>query len=87
MHIATLLVVLYRAWRKPIGIKSEYARRTAFHIAILAVEGMITTAVDEDVYGSTWLITEKGLIMKGELDEYIKNLVEQQNTRGPDNSS
>jgi len=77
LHMATLLAVLYRAWRRPIGIKSDFARTAAFHIAILACEGMITTAIDDDVYGKTWLITTKGLMMKGELDEYIKNLMDE----------
>lgn len=74
--MATMLTVLYRIWRKPIGIKSDFARMAAFYVAILACEGMITTAIDDDVFGTTWLITEKGLIMKGELDEYIKNLMD-----------
>jgi hypothetical protein len=88
LHMATMLTVLYRIWRKPIGIKSDFARMAAFYVAILACEGMITTAIDDDVFGTTWLITEKGLIMKGELDEYIKSLIERHDdTSGPDNTA
>ena len=75
--MASMLAVLYRAWLKPFSIKGQYARDAAFYVGILASEGMITTCVDQDVYGTKWLITQEGIIMKGELDEFIQSKIEQ----------
>ena len=83
LHMASMLAVLYRAWRKPFSIKGQYARDAAFHVGVLASEGMITTCIDEDTYGTKWLITKEGLIMKGELDEFIQSIIEQYEPPSP----
>lgn len=53
--------VLERAHRDPFRTKSNFAREHTDTIAAAASSGLITTQVAAHTYGTTWLITMKGL--------------------------
>tara|TARA_R110002020_G_scaffold181450_6_gene376445 strand:+ start:620 stop:919 length:300 start_codon:yes stop_codon:yes gene_type:complete len=78
-QILSFYIVLDRAWRKPPTLKSTFSREGAFHIAISASMGFITNCInyEEDSYGHHWLITEVGMNFKKELDDALRNLIEE----------
>ena len=51
-HFMSAYIVLDRAWRRPFSIKSNFARTGAFHVALCASEGLISTNVGEDIWGT-----------------------------------
>ena len=73
-NFMSLYITLDRAGRKPFSIKSNFARRGAFPVAICASEGLITTNIGDDVYGSSWTLTEVGKETKGELNELLQEI-------------
>ena len=56
-----LQLVLFKAWREGFKTKSDFARQYANEIACLASEGLITTKIRTNEYGTKWHITKKGL--------------------------
>lgn len=75
VNLVALYIVLDRSWRNPFTVKSDFARKSAMHVAIAASEGFITTKVDTDVWGSRWCITDVGMETKGEVDEVLKEIL------------
>jgi hypothetical protein len=69
-----LYITLDRAWRRPFSIKSTFARTGAFHVGVASSEGLITTNVEEDVWGVKWKITEIGRETKEALDELLQEI-------------
>lgn len=49
--------VLVRARMQPFTTKSDFARRAANEIAILASEGMMSTKLDDENFTNVWMIT------------------------------
>ena len=74
-NLVALYIVLDRSWRSPFTVKSDFARKSAMHVAIAASEGFITTKVDTDTWGSRWCITDVGMETKGEVDEVLKEIL------------
>ena len=86
-NLMALYVVLDRAWRQPFTLKSDFARAGAFHVALAASEGFISTKVDVETWGKRWLITEVGMEVKGELDDILREIIaEAGNPFGPNSS-
>jgi len=81
IDLMALYIVLDRAWRKPFSIKSNFARNTAFHVAMTASEGLITIKIDEDFFGNRWMITEHGMETKEALDDLFQDLFARANGR------
>lgn len=82
----SIYVVLDRAWRRPFTVSSQFARQGAFYIGLAASEDFITTNVGEDTWGNRWLITERGMETKGEIDELLQHILEEATDRdGPVN--
>ena len=73
-HFMSAYIVLDRAWRRPFSITSNFARTGAFHVALCASEGLISTNVGEDIWGTKWVTTEIGKETKGDLDELLSDL-------------
>lgn len=73
-HFMSIYIILDRAWRRPFSIKSNFARTGAFHVALCASEGLISTNIGEDVWGNKWATTEIGKETKGELDELLQDI-------------
>lgn len=67
-------IVLDKAQREPFTVKSNFARQAAWFIAICASKGLLTTEVNNDVFGNHWLITFAGIDFKEHLDESIQEL-------------
>jgi len=44
------------------------------HVGIAASEGLISTKVDEDIYGRHWQVTGIGQKIKGEMDGVLKEM-------------
>lgn len=53
--------VLIRVWRKPVRVKSDYAREHAVIVGMAASMQMITTRVQNGNFANSWHITQKGL--------------------------
>jgi hypothetical protein len=68
-------IVLDKASREPFTVKSNIARKAAWHIAVCASRGLITTEVDYEMFSNQWMITEEGLDFKDGLDERIEQLM------------
>jgi len=74
-QMTAVWIVLDRAWRSPFKIKSNFARESAMFVGICASEGLITTALEQDVWGDCWGITEDGRDFKEEIDERIRQII------------
>jgi hypothetical protein len=48
-------------------------------VALSASEGFITTNCGDDSWGNKWLITERGMTMKEDLDDQLRHIFEQTN--------
>lgn len=59
-HLLAFWLVLDTAARNPFTIKSDLARRAAFHVAVCASEELITVKIDYETYSKKWHLTEKG---------------------------
>jgi hypothetical protein len=53
--------VLRRAWQSPFSVKSDFARANAGLVALAASQGLLTTRLDRENYGTRWLITPVGI--------------------------
>lgn len=69
--IADLLAVLKVTRVKPYTTKSDFARRAATEIGILASEGMISTKVDSLNYTNLWMITPEGIEQMEDWDDIL----------------
>ena len=67
--------VLDAAARSPFTVKSNFARHAAWYISVCASRGLLTTEVDYEIFGNTWLITEEGHEFKEDIDEHLKNFI------------
>jgi hypothetical protein len=76
-QMTAVWIVLDRAWRSPFKIKSNFARESAMFVGICASEGLITTALEQDVWGDRWGITEDGRDFKEGIDERIRQIITQ----------
>lgn len=70
-YMMSCYIVLDRGWRKPFSIKSNFARRGAWHVALAASEGLITTNMGENMWGNRWNTTEIGLETRTAIDELL----------------
>jgi hypothetical protein len=77
--LVALYITLDRAWRNPPTINSRFAREGAAMVALSASEGFITTNCGDDSWGNKWLITERGMTMKEDLDDQLRHIFEQTN--------
>ncbi len=68
-------IVLDRAARDPFTVKSNFARKGAWYIAVCASRGFITTEADYEVFSNLWMITEEGIEFMENLDERITELM------------
>lgn len=64
------LPIVDRAWRSPFSTKSDFARENASAVAVAAQQGLITTRITGDVYGSVWRVTPNGLSVLWRSEEY-----------------
>jgi len=71
-ELLAMIIVLDRAWSTPFTVKSNFARDCAMHVALCASEGFISTAIDQDIWGNRWQITEEGRDFKEYCDERIR---------------
>ena len=63
--------VLIEAWAGGCTTKSKFARESANIIAVAATEGLITTRLEEEVWGNRWMITEKGMNFMKEIHDDV----------------
>lgn len=63
--------VLIEAWAGGFTTKSKFAREAANIIAVAATEGLITTRLEEEVWGNRWMITEKGMNFMKEIHDDV----------------
>ena len=63
--------VLIEAWAGGFTTKSKFARESANIIAVAATEGLITTRLEEEVWGNHWMITEKGMQFMKEIHDDV----------------
>ena len=68
-------IVLDKAAREPFTVKSNFARKGAWHIGVCASRGLITTEVDYEIFSNYWMITEEGLDFKEDIDGRIQELL------------
>ena len=80
-YLMSVYIVLDRAWRKPFSIKSNFARRGAWHVALAASEGLISTCIAEHDWGSRWGITELGIESKGAIGDILQEILNKANGR------
>jgi hypothetical protein len=73
-HLVAMYVVLDRCWRNPPSVKSNFAREGAVHMAVCASEGLISTNIAQDTWGTQWLITEEGMYTKEQIDETLRQI-------------
>lgn len=66
--------VLHEAWLAGFTTKSDFAREYATFVAMAASSGLITTQIMPQVFGNSWTITSKGLVVLE--DEYGVNTQE-----------
>lgn len=66
-------IVLDKAAREPFTVKSNFARKSAWFIAVCSSKGLLTTEIDYEIFGNQWLITEDGQDFKEAIDEHITN--------------
>jgi len=78
-YLLSCYIVLDRAKRKPFSIKSTFARRGAWHVALAASEGLITTNVGENTWGSKWKITEIGDETRSAIDDLLQEVFKKAN--------
>ena len=63
--------VLIESWAGGFTTKSKFARESANIIAVAATEGLITTRLEEEVWGNRWMITEKGMNFMKEIHDDV----------------
>lgn len=68
-------LVLDHAARKPFTVKSTTARQHAWHIAVCASRGFLTTEIDFEMFSNKWNITEDGMDFLEAIDERITELL------------
>ena len=53
--------ILRQAWQAPFSTKSDFARANANLVALAASQGLISTRVGRETYGTKWLLAPAGL--------------------------
>lgn len=61
LFLQNILFILEHARQRPFTTKSDVARKLATEVAVCAVDGLITTRVNDDTIGNVWMITSEGL--------------------------
>ena len=64
-------LVISHARQKPFTTKSDFARYAANEIAVCAVEGFISTKIQEGMFSNTWMVTEDGLEFMREVEDVL----------------
>lgn len=59
--LKAIMMLLTIARMKPFTTKSALARDAATEIALCAIEGLLTTKVNENTYSNVWMVTQQGL--------------------------
>ena len=59
--LMAICAVVTMARVKPFTTKSDFARSYATEVAMAAVEGLITTKINETTFGNIWMVTQDGL--------------------------
>ena len=69
--IERLLELLDKTRRRPLKVKSDYARKYADIVGMAASLNLLTTRIGKSTYTGTWFITTTGLtwLNEKELDE------------------
>ena len=62
---------LVESWATGFTTKSKFARESANIVAVAATEGLLTTRLDEEVWGNRWMITEKGMQFMKEIHDDV----------------
>lgn len=55
--------IVHKAYLYPFTVQSNFARRYATEIAILASSGYLTTEERKGIFGKTWRVTSLGLAL------------------------
>jgi hypothetical protein len=74
-QLISFWIILDKAAREPFTVKSNFARTGAWYVAVCASVGLITTQIEEDIFGKKWLITEEGFEFMESIDERIKEFL------------
>ena len=76
-HEMESLIAIYEvitmARVKPFTTKSDFARSYATVVAMAAVEGLITTKINDTTYGNVWLVTGNGMEYLEELEDVFSH--------------
>lgn len=72
-HIAAVYTVVQTAKIKPYTTKSDFARTWATHIALAAVEGLISTRLTEEKFTNVWMVTADGLDWMSEVEDVLRD--------------
>jgi len=59
--LSTIYETLYRTFKEPFSVSSNFSRYRSQEIGALASLGLITTKVGRKEYGRLWRITEEGI--------------------------
>ena len=72
-HIAAVYAVVQTAKMKPYTTKSDFARTWATHVALAAVEGLISTRLTEEKFTNVWMVTSDGLDWMSEVEDVLRD--------------
>ena len=56
---------------KPFTTKSDFARSYATVVALCAVEGLITTKINDTTFGNIWMVTGRGMEYLEEVEDVL----------------
>lgn len=71
--LIVMFEVLSEAWIRPFTTKSKFARDKANMVAVAATENLITTRLNDEIWGNRWLITDDGLSFMKEIEDDLVN--------------
>lgn len=69
--LTAIYATVTMARMRPFTTKSDFARTYATEVALCAVEGLITTKLNDTTYGNIWLATQDGLDYLEELQDVL----------------
>lgn len=72
-HVAAIYTVVQTAKIKPYTTKSDFARTWATHIALAAVEGLISTRLTEEKFTNVWMVTADGLDWMSGVEDVLRD--------------
>ena len=74
-HLLAFWSILDLACREPFTLKSDLARKAAFHVAVCASEGLISIKIDTETYSNRWHLTAKGNDVMEEIYDQLQRLL------------